>query len=151
MAKTIDVDSVPQPPSYTLPEIAAGKHHEGIVTGDNPNDLLNMERVELDAFMEEKVMIEMAEFREDSGIIGVPLTVNEKTQWVVGGQRQTIKRKFVEALVHARSENFKQEHNQMDPTKSMPRGRTVPSYPFTVIDDSQKGRAWLNTLASNAG
>jgi len=148
MRKTVDADSVPQDHSPTIPEIRAGEHHKAIVTGENLNGMLRMDTVELEKFMHEEVEIEMAEFPNDSGLVGIPLSVEEDTQWVLGGQRAKIRRKYVEVLAHARTQNFRQSRNPMNPAEDRPVGRTVLSYPFSVINDTPKGRAWLKELLS---
>jgi hypothetical protein len=152
MARRIEAGeaSIPQTPAYTIPEIQAGKHLLAREAGDNLLDVLGMDELEMAAFMEEKVLIEMAEMPTDSGQVGVPLAVAPDTQWVIGGQRALIKRKFVEVLARARTDNYKQYQNLQNPAASRPVPKTSLSYPFSVIEDTPKGRSWLKELLTNS-
>jgi hypothetical protein len=137
--------NIPQATAYTIPEIQAGKHLLPQEAGETLIDVLGTD-IDLERFMEEKVLIEMAALPEDSGQVGVPLAVAPDTQWVLGGQRAVIKRKFVEVLARARTDKFRQYQNVQNPAASRPVPTTSLSYPFSVIEDTPKGRAWLKEI-----
>ena len=138
----------PQEAAHTVPEILGKQHHKPIET---ESVRLGMDHVELAAFMEEPVEIQVAELREDSGMLGFPITVNSDVQWVMGGATQTIKRKYVEVLARARTTTYKQHNDPTNPAASRPIPRTVFSYPFSVIRDSEKGKAWLKEILNQPG
>jgi hypothetical protein len=145
MARTIDAIP-PQAPDYTVPEIRAGAHKKGI-EAPSMLDVLKMDELELAAFMEEPVTIEMNP-SSDPEMIGTSVVVVPDTQWVIFGQMQTIKRKYVEVLANARTERYRQHHDNMNPANSRPRGTTMMSFPFAVKQDTAKGYAWFKELIS---
>jgi hypothetical protein len=144
----IDASQPPQEPNFTVPEIQAGKHKKGGVDAPSMIDVLKMNEVELAAFMEEPVTIEMNPPASNNDMLGTSIVCVPDTQWVLFGVEQTIKRKYVEILANARSENYRQHHDPHNPANSRPKGTTVFSYPFTVKRDSAKGYAWFKELIS---
>lgn len=153
MARTVDATSAPQEKSLSIPEIQAGRHQAAFEAGESVLDVIgSMDQADLDRFMEEELTVSLAEFPQDSGQIGIPLTVVPNVQWAVGGQSQKMKRKYVEVLARARTTVYKQYHNPQNPAESRPIPRTVFSYPFSVeYDPNPKGRAWLENILKQPG
>jgi len=115
------------------------------MTAMTPEDWENL------AFMEEEVTILVPEPYDEQAPRLIPLTVNEKTQHVLTGKPQKIKRKYVEVLAQAREIQYKQvvkKGPDGEPiNKMIP--RPVLVWNFTVISDpNPKGAAWLQAILS---
>lgn len=146
----MDSIDVPQEAAHTVPEIVAKAHHKPL-EGESLAKAFRMDEVETERFMEEPVTIHVTEFPEDSGIIGIPVTVNDTTQYVMGGKTQVVKRKYVEVLARARTTVYKQFNNPQNPAESRPIPRTSLSYPFAIVNDTPKGHAWFKELMAQPG
>ncbi|MCK4789179.1 MAG: hypothetical protein KAV87_35885, partial [Desulfobacteraceae bacterium] len=89
------------------------------------------EAASLEAFMNERVTIEVHPSAEDGSIEVVVPSVNGVNQPIIRGNAQSVKRKFVEALARSRLTKYIQK--VMDPSRPeniQMEERTVLTYPF---------------------
>lgn len=113
---------------------------------------IDMDEIELEEFMHEPVTIFMHKSRDLSDLEVETPNVNGFNQPIIRGQKQTIKRKYVEAL--ARCYTIGYEQQVQDPTR--PENiqmieRKIPTYPFDVIQDTPKGKQWLTSIYQAEG
>ena len=154
MAKrTVDFTSVPQDPNLSISDIQAGLHKAAIKAESDILEIVpDMGQAELDAFMEEELVIAMAPFPPDSNMVGVPVTVVPHFQYIIGGAVQKVKRKYVEVLARARTTTYKQYSDPLNPANSRPVPSTSPSYTFSVVEDpNPRGYAWLKAIQNTPG
>jgi hypothetical protein len=124
----------------TLSELTAGGNPEVEVISD-------MSAAELEAFMNEPVDIFMHPARENGDLDVQVINVNGVNQPIIKGRQTRIKRKYVEAIARGHSIRYTQtvpDPGQPDHIKMIE--RKIPSYPFDVIADTSKGKAWLKTI-----
>ena len=98
------------------------------------------------AFMEELIEVEVLPTQDKNAEFIVEVWCNGRAQRFMRGQKQTVKRKYVEVLARAKQTNYTQEMykdgNGNDAIRNVP--HTGLRYPFQVHrDDSPKGRDWL--------
>lgn len=104
---------------------------------------------ELEKFMNEPVEVLVYEPFESGHEKVVQLGVNGKNQFVIRGNPQVIKRKYVEILARARkvgvtADGYKDGRGEARNTVQISSGL---QYPFQVIADSNpKGPAWLKQI-----
>ena len=107
-----------------------------------------VDTAELEAFMNEKVLIEVHPTTEDGSLEVILPSVNGVNQPIIRGVAQLVKRKFVEGLARTRTTKYVQQVK--DPSKPQNIDmveRTVLSYPFAVMkDDNSKGYDWLKNI-----
>lgn len=140
----------PQIPNLSIEEIQAGVHKQPIKDDvDHVAVALKMEEAEMEAFMHEKVTVEMGP--GTPGRFAVPLTVNDQTVYAWFGKRQILQRKFVEVLINARTTDYNQWSNPQNPADSRPVPTTSNSFPFAIVEDTPKGREWYRNLMSKLG
>ncbi len=110
----------------------------------------DMSSVELEAFMNEKVTIYMHPPRID-GELGVQtISVNGVNQPIVKGKKMEVKRKYVESIARTHTIRYQQavpDVNRPDFIQMVE--RKIPTYPFSVIEDTDKGKAWLNSICES--
>jgi hypothetical protein len=117
-------------------------HEEGIEIVQNVK--LDDYAAEL-AFMEEKIEIEVHESTDQNAHALVDVYCNGVAQRFIRGQRQVVKRKFVNILVDARQTAMKTttQVNGDDVVNRIDK-HTALRFPFSVMrDDNPKGRDWL--------
>ena len=140
--KKTNTEEIKQDDNLTLSEIGKGNGIE--VTSEK--DMLK--KMEIEAFMAEKVMICVHEATEESALEIIVVTVNGKNQAIIRGRDQLVKRKYVEALANSRITTYRQvtpDASKPDAIQMVP--KTALTYPFAVIEDKHKyGRAWLQAL-----
>ena len=107
----------------------------------------DMTSAELEKFMNEDVGIYMHPAREKGELPVVTPNVNGINQPIIRGAKAFIKRKYVEALARCTTTAYEQQV----PDPSRPEAiqmidKTVPSYPFDVIEDSREGKRWLQAI-----
>lgn len=108
---------------------------------------MNMDDADLEAFMHEPVAVMIHPSSKEGDLSGASVTVNGDRIDIPRGKTVTIKRKFVEALARARTVTYIQNWENMNPTEiTPPAPRVALSYPFDVVRDSPKGRAWYESL-----
>jgi len=106
------------------------------------------EKAELMKFMEEPVTVVVHESPIDSLPV-VDVGVDGQTEFFVRGVPKITKRKFVEQLVRARQTHYQMEEKEGGSVIDY-RWRTSQRYPFSVEEDTPKGRAWLKRIISGA-
>ncbi len=109
---------------------------------------LESDRAQMMAFMEEKVTIHLHDPQDNNPEPIVPVGVNGKVLYLRRGQQHTLPRKYIEVLARARRVNYNtQEAVAADGSRTMQlRSTTTLQYPFTVINDTQKGQDWLQRI-----
>lgn len=104
--------------------------------------------VDMEAFMNEPVTINVYPDGSQGALEVITLTVNGLNQPVIRGLDQVIKRKYLEALARSRVTTYRQN----TPNPSQPENiQMVPvaglTYPFSVREDrNPKGPAWLDAI-----
>jgi len=118
--------------------------------------------VELEAFMNEVVTIVIAETTDDNATPKVEVAVNGRRLFIprgvptnVGhdefGRQFPLKRMYVERLARARKTTYRQD---LDPrlgegVNKLQRHSAL-DYPFSVLEDTEKGREWLKRVLAEA-
>ena len=116
-----------------------------------PVDLLeedfSMDTIELEAFMNEVVVIYMHPMTDQGQLQIETVTVNGRPQPIQRGAQQAIRRKYVAALANAVQEHYTQTRDPRELDQSQFHAHVGHSYPFQMIrDDNPRGRAWLQNL-----
>jgi len=111
---------------------------------------MNMNSVELEAFMNEEVLIHVHKSREHGALEVIVPSVNGINMPIVRGVPTLVKRKYVEALARGHSVDYEQQ----TPDSSRPENiqvieKRVASYPFDVREDSAKGKEWFRRLVAS--
>lgn len=125
---------------------------ERVVAVDGPQEIevvpakmLNMTALENERFMAEMVKIflhePVAEHEEKLAWVGV----NEDRLWLERGKEYTLKRYHIAVLAQAKHGRVSQrKHVAPDGAQSFINIETsMLRYPFSVIDDTSRGRQWL--------
>jgi hypothetical protein len=144
MSTALDINKFfePKETPKTLDEIMGSTRVESI---EGERDLHKLSQSE--AFMHELVTIFIPEDHTEWAYTVVTPTVNGINQPVIRGMEQTIKRKYVEALVHTMQTSYRDHRpNANEPDKILRVPKTVISYPFEVRKDTDIGRAWYKDL-----
>ena len=125
--------------------------------GESGIDIIQPNALESDyaarlAFMEEPVTIVVHESTDDNAEPVVQLYCNGTPQFIVRGQPQEVKRKYVEILANARQTSIKTEtRTQGDDVINRVNKHTALRYPFSVQEDKNpRGAAWLRELLASA-
>lgn len=139
MSKTVEA-AVDRERTFPLDEV--GKTGEIELPGKNVN-------VEAEAFSNEILTVRVATSALDPA--PVPTMVNGINQYFLRGQKQKVKRKYVEALARARTYTYDQEQaDPRDPSNIRMVERAVLSYPFEVLHDpNPKGQQWLERILAS--
>lgn len=141
--KTIDTEEigVAQMEPKSLDEIRA---HAS--TGIEVESNLGDDEFALEAFMNELVKVRIHGSPEEGALPVISVIVNGMIQPVPRDVEVDVKRKYVEALARAKATSYRQVTNPIDPSDIKMVPTTVLSYPFTVTEDSAKGKAWLRKI-----
>lgn len=103
-------------------------------------------------FNEEKVVIVVAESTDKYASPIVEVWNDGRCQRFLRGEAQECKRKFVEVLARCRRTTYTQktvkDEDGNDAIVNVP--HTAPMYPFQVVQDTPKGRAWLKRIMAEA-
>lgn len=137
------LSSLPQGNARELSEISS---NQGIeiepITGG-----LVMGAVEYEKFLHDEVTIYLHPSRELGSLEVVTPSVNGINQPIIRGQQVRVKRKYLEALRRAYTINYEQRvQDPSRPENIQMLARAVPDYPFDVIEDSARGKAWLKLI-----
>lgn len=104
--------------------------------------------VEMEAFLQEEVMLRIHPTNDVNAPPFVPVGCNGDQVWLPRGKAISIPRKFIESL--ARYEAALTTEQQQDPNADngyLQRTRASQPYPFAIIQDRHpKGRAWLERI-----
>lgn len=100
-------------------------------------------------FMEELVKIRIEPLTEKNPRKLVDLYVNGVAEWVPVGRPWIMRRKFVEVLARSKPMNVQTKHESpeesLEPKNEIIR-TTSAQFPFSVLQDTPKGIAWLNAI-----
>lgn len=103
------------------------------------------------AFMEETVICIVHPTTDRNAENPVQVSVNGVNQFFLRGQRQPVKRKFIERLARAREDGFSQNLEARDPQEFNRIVRTSGlKYPFSVEGDTPRGQDWLRGILGAA-
>ena len=105
-----------------------------------------MDGVALEKFMNELVTIFVHKTKEKGSLTVINPSVGGINMPIVRGVATPVKRKYVEALIHAHNVDYVQEVNQQSPDQYEMRRTATPSYPFDVVADTQAGFIWKRQL-----
>ena len=115
-----------------------------------PADTFHMkEWNELEMFMNEKVVVEIAAGSEKNCEQVFELRCGNVNQFIVRGERQTIKRKFLELLARAKPDSISTPEYIDGSGNRATRivKNSALRYPFQVIfDPNPRGRTWLDQI-----
>lgn len=140
----LDIRDVFQPQDQPVPigEIRANPEIEVV------SDLRGFDKMSEDeAFMNEKVVICVANDPREGELQVITVSVNGVNQPIIRDVDQIVKRKYVEALAHSVTTTYSQRTpNPMEPDKIQMVPRTTHSYPISIRQDTEKGRAWFREL-----
>lgn len=105
--------------------------------------------IEIEAFMNDILTVVVHEDSNDNAVENPCPSVNGLNQPFIRGQRQKVRRKYVEALASGRMTKYEQK--TPDPTKPdvvQMTERSALVYPFTVVHDPRgdAGRKWLDGI-----
>lgn len=109
-------------------------------------------KAELLRFMEEYVTIEVNTTAQEDADPVIEAEVNGRKDFFVRGIPKKTKRKFVEVLARAKPIAYQQKHEtdkNGDKTIVWPTTRGS-RYPFSVLEDTQRGRQWLKEVMQQA-
>lgn len=132
-------EKLSQPPSFTLDQIKTQQSPiEKAVEGD----------IDMEAFMDDRIVIRVAESSiEGENEVIVP-NVNTVNQPIIRGREQTVKRRFVEALARCRVTTYEQRVPDLsNPANIQMVPKVILRYPFSVIKDPNPlGKEWLDQI-----
>lgn len=108
---------------------------------------MGMDAIALDAFMHEVVEIYVHPTKEKGSLDVITPSVNGVNQPIVRGRNVSVKRKYVESLARCHSIRYEQRvQNPSQPENIQMVESKVPDYPFDVLRDTEKGKAWLKSI-----
>jgi hypothetical protein len=116
---------------------------------DNP---VSMEGVELEAFMNEPVMVTVLSGGKDNEAPYVQVGVNGTIQMFKRDTPIVVKRKYVERLARAKETGYDQTvDDRLGERMNLLHNRHSLRYPFQVNrDDNPRGAAWLRSVLAAA-
>ena len=144
MSKGVDINKFfePKEKAKTIEEMTGSARVEPI---EGERDLHKLSKEE--AFMNELVTIFVPEDHQEWAYTVITPNVNGMNQPIVRGVEQTIKRKYVEALVHSMTTSYRDHRpNANEPDRILRVPKTVIAYPFEVRRDTDIGLAWYKDL-----
>ena len=114
------------------------KHFEAV-------DTVSDEKLALLAFMEEEVTVIVHESTNPTDD-PIPEVWNDGiVQRFIRGKEQVVKRKYIEVLARAKVTRYTQEElPNRGGYRNIP--HTALRYPFTIVEDSEKGKAWVKRV-----
>lgn len=109
-------------------------------------------KLELLKFMEEELTIVVHDSTNPTDE-PIPYVINGgQRQAFLRGQKQRVKRKYVEVLARMKVTGYTQERfrdsQNIDSIRNIQ--HNALRYPFSIIEDTQKGRAWLDGILAEA-
>ena len=126
----------------------------GVVPEFSPEDIENpvtMADAELEAFMNEPVMVTVLSGGKDNEAPYVQVSVNGVTQMFKRDTPIVVKRKYVERLARAKETGFDQQvDDRLGERMNLLHMRNSLRYPFQVNrDDNPRGQAWLRAVLAS--
>lgn len=117
----------------------------------DPSEVFKIEQLELEAFMNEMVTIHVHESNDENAPEVEYVAVEGVRQFVARGKTQTIRRKYVERLARAKKTTFAQNlDHTLGERMNVLNPRSAVLIPFSVEEDTPKGRAWLRAIFAEA-
>lgn len=112
---------------------------------DDPNFI---KKADLLQFMNEMVTVEIAETSDERDDHGFVVEVNGMKCMFHKGERKAVKRYFVEGLARAKKTTYMSARKREDDGDNMYNypSKTGLRYPFSVVDDSPRGKQWLQAV-----
>ncbi len=130
-------------PDLDQPIVRESIEIEPVVSSLTKNDFDEM------MFMEELVKIRVEPLQEKNPRKIIDLYVNGKAEWVPIGRPWIMRRKFVEVLARSKPMSVQTKHESaeesLNPQNEVIR-TTSSQFPFSVLQDSERGINWLNAL-----
>lgn len=119
----------------------------GMDVSIDPVERVRADKLEHERFMQEPVTIYISEAADDNATPAVEVSVNGRRVILPRGQNVTVKRMYVERLARAKRTAISQN---LDPSLreevNRVSRRTILDYPFSVTQDTDKGREWLKRV-----
>jgi len=117
-------------------------------TDDLIDSPVTMEGVELEAFMNEPVMVTVLSGGKDNEMPYVPVRVNGTIQMFKRDTPIVVKRKYLERLARAKETGYNQTvDDRLGERMNMLHNHHSLRYPFQVNrDDNPRGAAWLRSI-----
>jgi len=114
------------------------------------DDPVMKQKIEMEAFSQEPVKIEVHKLSDENAPIAFEVSVNGVKEIFTQGETKVVKRMFVETLARAKKTGYDNvlitDQHSREPKYIYP-SRTGLRYPFSVIEDKNpKGRAWLEAV-----
>jgi len=106
-------------------------------------------KTEMLRFMEEPVEVVVHEASDENAYHIVDIYVNGQPEFFERGVPKVTKRKYVEVLARAKEIKYR-PRNPADPFDDGHVGRYTLRYPFSVNQDTEKGRQWLKKVLREA-
>lgn len=152
MAKTIDTreNKVGQAQQHDLPATGpVGDVAADIETVDTPHWQNKAKEM---AFMEEIVEVKIMATGNQNDELFVPIFNDGRPQYIMRGQWQKVKRKFVEVLARAKGEKLTTSEYRDSTGARATRINVIPSlqYPFEMRDNNPDGQVWLQRILQEA-
>jgi hypothetical protein len=126
----------------------------GVVPEFSPEDIespVTLEDAELEAFMNEPVMVTVMSGGKDNEAPYVQVSVNGVIQMFKRDTPIVVKRKYVERLARAKETGYDQQvDDRLGERMNSLQSRNSLRYPFTVNrDDNPRGSAWLRAILAS--
>jgi len=123
----------------------------GVVPTFSAEDIeapVTMKDAELEAFMNEPVMVTVLSGGKDNEVPYVQVSVNGVMQMFLRDQPIVVKRKYLERLARAKETGYDQTvDDRLGERMNTLRNRHSLRYPFQVNrDDNPRGAAWLRAI-----
>jgi len=130
---------------------ATGTMEFGVVPTFSAEDIespVTMKDAELEAFMNEPVMVTVLSSGRDNEMPYVQVAVNGVTQMFLRDQPIVVKRKYLERLARAKETGYDQTvDDRLGERMNTLHNRHSLRYPFQVNrDDNPRGAAWLRAI-----
>lgn len=130
---------------------ATGTMEFGVVPTFSAEDIeapITMQDAELEAFMNEPVMVTVLSGGKDNETPYVPVAVNGTTQMFKRDTPMVVKRKYLERLARAKETGYDQTvDDRLGERMNTLHNRHSLRYPFQVNrDDNPRGAAWLRAI-----
>ncbi len=141
MARRGQQQDIDTGPAAALSELTSGAGIE-----IEPVTSMGMDVIDLEKFMAERVTIMVHKTREKGALDVITPNVNGKNQPIIRGVATPVRRCYVEALIMSHDVNYEQQINPLSPDQFQMIKKATPSYPFDVIQDSERGYQWRERL-----
>jgi len=134
-------DNITQRPGLGLGDVGDPGPVEKVAESDF------VDKAELELFMNELVKIKVHESGVEGALEVISPQVNGLNMPILRGQDTVLKRKYVEVLARCRTTTYVQKvMDASRPENIQMVERTVQTYPFALLEDSDKGKAWLSSI-----